>query len=107
LVSVIKGKTWTEDVWEQGVENIWTEEGLNNWRLEKMHSEELHNLYSSPNIIRITKPRRMRWARHVTCMGEKRDACRILVGKQEGKTSLGRPRCRWEDNIKMDLRETE
>jgi hypothetical protein len=74
LVSVITGRTWTEDVWEQGVENIWTEEGLNNWRLKKMHSEELHNLYSAPNIIRITKRRRMRWAGHVTCMGEKRNA---------------------------------
>jgi hypothetical protein len=61
-------------------------------------------LYSLPIIIMI-KLRRMRWAGHVACMGEKRNACRILVGKLEGKRPLGRPRRRWEDNIRMDLRE--
>jgi hypothetical protein len=64
-----------------------------------------HNLYSSPSIIRIIKSRRMIWAGHVARMGENRNACRILMGKPEGKRSLGRPRCRWVDNIKMDLRE--
>jgi hypothetical protein len=74
------------------------------WR--KLHNEELHNLYSSPNIIRMIKSRRMRWAGHVACMGEERNAYRILVRKPEGRRPLGRPRCRWVDNIKMDLRET-
>jgi hypothetical protein len=60
-------------------------------------------LYSSPSIIRIIKSRRMRWAGHVTRMGEKRNACRLLVGKPEGRRPLGRPRRRWVDNIGMDL----
>jgi hypothetical protein len=64
-----------------------------------VHNEELHNLYSSPSIIRIIKSRRIRWAWYVTRMGEKRNA---LVEKSEGKRQLGRPRCRWVDNIKMD-----
>jgi hypothetical protein len=71
----------------------------------KLHNEELHNLYCSPSIIRIIKLRRMRWAGHVACMGEKRSAYRILVGKPERKRPLGRPRRRWEDNIRMDLRQ--
>jgi hypothetical protein len=71
------------------------------WR--KLHNDELHNLYSSPNIIRIIKSRRMRWAGHVSRMGEKRKVYRLLVGKTEGKRPLGRPRRRWIDNIKMDL----
>jgi hypothetical protein len=69
----------------------------------KLH-EELHSLYSSPDIIRMNKSRRMRWVWHVTRMREKRNAYRILVGDPEGKRPLGRPRRRWEDNIKMDLR---
>jgi hypothetical protein len=69
------------------------------WR--KLHNEELHNLYSSPSIIRIIKSRRMRWAGHVAGMGEKRNVYRLLVGKPEGKRPLGRPRRRWIDNIKM------
>jgi hypothetical protein len=73
------------------------------WR--KLHNEELHNLYSSPSIIRIIKSRRMRWAGHVTRMGEKRNVYMLLVGKPEGKRPLGRPRCRWIDNIKVDLLE--
>jgi hypothetical protein len=63
--------------------------------LRKPHNEELYNFYSSPNIIRITKSRRMRWRGHVVKMGNKRNACRILVGKPEGKRPLGRPRRRW------------
>jgi hypothetical protein len=59
----------------------------------------------SPDIIRMIKSRRMRWAGHVGGMGETRNACRILVGKPEGKIPLGRPRRRWVDNIKMDLRD--
>jgi hypothetical protein len=73
------------------------------WR--KLHNEELHGLYSSPSIIRVIKARRMRWAGHVACTGEMRGAYNILVGRPEGKRPLGRPRRRWEDNIKMDLTE--
>jgi hypothetical protein len=73
------------------------------WR--KLHSRELHNLYSSPDIIRLIKSRRMRWAGHVARMGEGRSVYRVLVGKPEGKRPLGRPRRRWEDGIKMDLEE--
>jgi hypothetical protein len=62
-------------------------------------------LYSSPNIIRIIKLRRRRWAVHVAQMGEKRNVYRLLVGKPEGKRPLGRPKCRWIDNTKMDLLE--
>jgi hypothetical protein len=73
------------------------------WR--KLHNEELHNLYSSPSIIRMIKSGRMRWAGHVAQIGEKMNAYRILVGKPEGKRPLGRPTHRWVSNIKMDLRE--
>ncbi|KAJ4442069.1 hypothetical protein ANN_11935 [Periplaneta americana] len=73
------------------------------WR--KLHNAELHALYSSPDIIRNIKSRRLRWAGHVARMGESRNAYRVLVGRSEGKRTLGRPRRRWEDNIKMDLRE--
>jgi hypothetical protein len=73
------------------------------WR--KPHNEELHNLYSSPSIIGIIKSRRMKWAGHVARMWEKRNVYRLLVGKPEGKTALGRPRRRWIDNIKMDMLE--
>jgi hypothetical protein len=73
------------------------------WR--KLHNEELHNFYSSPNIIRMMKSRRMRWAGHVARMGETRNAYRKLMGKPEGKRPLGRPRRRLIDSIKIDLRE--
>jgi hypothetical protein len=73
--------------------------------VEKLHNDELHNLYSSPNIVRVIKSRRMWWAGHVARMGERRGVYRVLVGRPEGKRPLGRPRRRWEDNIKMDLRE--
>jgi hypothetical protein len=71
----------------------------------KPHNEELNDLYSLPNIVRVVKSRRMRWAGHVARMGEDRDVHRMLVGKPEGKRPLGRPRRRWEDIIKMDLQE--
>jgi hypothetical protein len=71
----------------------------------KLHNEELHILYSSPDIIRQIKSRRMRWAGHVASMEEERKLYRVLMGKPEGKTPLGRPRRRWEDGIRMDLRE--
>jgi len=77
------------------------------WR--KLHNEELKDLYSLPNIVRVVKSRRMKWAGHVARMGEGRGVHRVLVGKPEGKRPMGRPRHRWkdrwEDNIKMDLRE--
>ena len=73
------------------------------WR--RMHNEELNDLYSSPNIVQVIKSRRMRWAGHVARMVEERGVYRVLVGKPEGKRPLGRPRRRWEDNIRMDLQE--
>jgi len=73
------------------------------WR--KLHNEELNDLYSSPNIVRVVKSRRIRWVGHVARMGEGRSVYRVLVGKPEGKRPVGRPRRRWEDNIEMDLRE--
>jgi hypothetical protein len=73
------------------------------WR--NFHSEKLHILYSSPNINRQINSRRMRWAGHVARMGEERNVQKVLMGKPEGKRPLGRPRCRWEDGIRMDLRE--
>jgi len=71
----------------------------------RLHNKELSDLYSSPNNMRVIKSRRMRWAGHVARMGEERVAYRLLVGKPEGKRSLGRPRRRWVDNIGMDLKE--
>jgi hypothetical protein len=79
------------------------EEVMGEWR--KLHNEELHNLYSYPDIIRQDKSRRMRWAGHVARMGEERKVYKVLVGKPERKRPLGRPRRRWEDGIRMDLRE--
>jgi hypothetical protein len=73
------------------------------WR--KLHSGELHNLYSSPDIIKQIKLRRMRWAGHVAHMREGRKVYRVLVGKPEGKRPHERPSCRWEDGIRMDVRE--
>jgi hypothetical protein len=73
------------------------------WR--KLHNDELHSLYSSPNIVMAIKSRRMRWAEHVACMGEGRGIYRVLVGRPKSKRPLGRPRHRWENNIKLDLRE--
>jgi hypothetical protein len=75
------------------------------WEWRKMHNGELHNLYSSPDIIRQLKSRRMRWAGHVARMGGGRNVYRVLMGKPEGKRQLERSRRRWEDGIKMDLRE--
>ena len=75
------------------------------WR--KLHNEELNDVYFSPNIVRVIKSRRMRWAGHIARMGKSRGVFRVLVGKPEGKRPLGRPRHRWEDNIKMDLQEVD
>jgi hypothetical protein len=73
------------------------------WR--KLQNEELHDLCSSPNIVRVIKSRSMRWDGHVARTGEGKGAYRVSVGRPEGKRPLGRPRRRWEDNIKMDLGE--
>ena len=73
------------------------------WR--RLHNEELNDLYSSPNIVRVIISRRMRWAGHVARMGEEKRVYRVLVGKPEGRIPLGRPRRRWLDNIRMDLQE--
>jgi len=73
------------------------------WR--KLHKEELNYLYSSPNIVRVIKSRRMGWAGHVARMGERRGVYRVLVGNPEGTRPLGRPRHSWEDNNKVDLQE--
>jgi hypothetical protein len=79
------------------------DEATGDWR--RLHNEELNDLYSSPNIVRVIKSRRLRWAGHAARMGEGRGAYRILVERPEGRRPLGRPRRRWEDNIKMDIRE--
>jgi hypothetical protein len=73
------------------------------WR--KLHNEELNDLYSLPNSVQVVKSRRMRWSGHVARIGEERGVQRVLVGKPEGKRPLGRPRRRWEDNMKLDLRD--
>jgi hypothetical protein len=75
------------------------------WR--RLHIEEINDLYSSPNIFRVIKSIRLRWGGHVARMGERRGVYRVLMGKPEGKRPVGRPRRRWEDNIKMDLQEVE
>ena len=73
------------------------------WR--RLHNEELHSLYRSSNIVRVIKSRRLRWAGHVARMEEGRSSFKVLTGKRTGKIPLGRPRRRWEDNIRMDLEE--
>jgi hypothetical protein len=80
-------------------------EAAGEWR--KLHNEQLHDLYSSPSIIRIVKSKRMRWAGLVARMREKRKTYTLFVGKPEGKRPLGRPRRRWVVNIKMNLGEVE
>ena len=89
-----------------GLDTVWNFVSRGNsltgkWR--RLHNEELNDLYSSPNIVRVIKSRRMRWAGHVARMGEERRVYRVLVGKPEGKRPLGRPRRRWVDNIRIDL----
>jgi hypothetical protein len=81
---------------------------MNIWRTrrwKKLHNEELHDLYSSPHIVLVIKSRRMRWAGHVACVGERTGVYKVLVGKPGGKRPLGRSRRRWKYNIKMDLQE--
>ena len=98
--------TWNVTTWSPVLRKIFgakRDEITGEWR--KLHTAELHALYSLPNIIRNLKSRRLRWAEHVARMEQSRNAYRVLVGKPESKRPLGRPRHRWEDNIKMDLRE--
>ena len=79
------------------------DEIIGEWR--KLHNEKLNVVYASPSTVRVIKSRRMRWAGHVTRMGERIDVYRVLVGKPERRRPLGRPRRRWEENIKIDLQE--
>jgi hypothetical protein len=79
------------------------EEVAGGWR--KLHNEELHNLYASPDIIRMIKSRSMRWVGHVACMGEVRNAYKTFIAKPGGKRPLERSKRRWDDNIKMDVLE--
>ena len=78
-------------------------EATGEWR--ELHNDELNDLYSSSNIVRVINSRRMRWADHAERTGERTGVYRVFVGKPEGKRPLGRPRRRWEDDIKMDLQE--
>ena len=77
------------------------DEVIREWR--KLHDEKLNDLYSSPNIVRVIKSRRMRWAGHVARMGERKGVYRVLLGKPDRKRTHGSPRRRWKDNIKMNL----
>ena len=87
----------------RGIFGSKSDEVTREWR--KLHNEELNDLYSSPNTVRVIKSRRMRSAGHVARIGKGRGVYRVLVGKPEGKKPLGRSRRRWADNIKMDLQE--
>jgi hypothetical protein len=86
-------------------ENIWAQEGRGKGEWRKLHNEELHDLYCSPNIVRMIKSRMRRWAGHVARMREGRGVYRVLVGKPEVKRPLRIPRRRWEDNLKIYLQE--
>jgi hypothetical protein len=112
-VVLFGGETWSPTLGEEHRPRVFEnrvlrifgrkrEEG-GSWR--KLHNDELRNLYSSSNIVRVIESRRMRWAGHGIRMGEGRGVYRVLARRPEGKRPLGRSRCRWEDNIKLDLRE--
>ena len=102
VADVAGGKLWVfENMVLRRIFGPRRDEVTGEWR--RLHNEELNDLYSSPNIVRVIKSRRMRWTGHVARMGEERVVCRVLVGKPGGKRPLGRPRRRWVDNIRMDL----
>jgi hypothetical protein len=113
-VVLYRYETWSLTFWEERKLRVLdnkvlrrifgprTDEVTEDWR--RLHNE-LNDLYSSPNIVRVIKSRRMRWAGHVACMGEERGVYRVIVGKQEGRRPLGRPRRKWVDNIRMDLQD--
>jgi hypothetical protein len=107
FVSHFGGGTETEGFENRVLRKISGPKREENGSWRKLHNDELHDLYSSPNIVSVIKSRGMRWAGHVARIGEGRGAYRVLVGRPEGKRPLGRPRCRWEDNIKIDLGETD
>jgi hypothetical protein len=105
LVSHFEGGTQTEGSENRVLRKIFGPKREEDGSWKKLHNDELHRLYSSRNIVRVIKSRRMRWAGHVARMGEGRDVYSVLVGRSEDKRPLGRLRRRWEDNIKMYLRE--
>ena len=108
-------ETWSLTLWEEGKLRVFEnkvlrrifgprrDEVMGEWR--RLHNEELHDLYCSPNIVRVIKWRRMRWTGHMARLGEERGVYRVLVGKPEGRRPLGRPRRRWVHNIRMDPQE--
>jgi len=108
-------ETWSLTLWEERklrvLENMVLrrifgprkDEVTGDWR--RLHNEELNDLHSSSNIVRVIKSIRIRWAGHVAHMSEEMGVYRVLMGKPEGRRPLGRPRCRWVDNIRMDLQE--
>jgi hypothetical protein len=87
----------------RGIFGLKRDAATGEWR--KLHNEELNDLYSSPSIVRVIKSRIVKWVGHVAHMGESRGVYRVLVGKSEGRKPLGRPRHRWDYNIKMDHQE--
>jgi hypothetical protein len=104
--SHIEGRAYVEGVREQGAkEDIWDKRDGVTGEWSRLHNKELHDLYSSSNVIGVKRSRNMRCAGHVPCMGDRRGTYRVLVGRREGKRPLGRPRRRFEDNIKKDLQE--
>jgi hypothetical protein len=83
--------------------NTWPKRGKVRGKWKKLYNEELNDLYCSPNIVQVSKSRRVRWVGHAACMGEKKGVYKVVVGKPEGQRPLGRPRHRWKDNMKIDL----
>jgi hypothetical protein len=102
-VTIITDFVKTRLFLQRNTKNDKRDEVTGEWR--RLHKEELNSLYSLPNIVRVIKSRRLRWAGHVARMGERRGVYGVLVGKPEGKRPLGRPRRRWKDDVRMDLQE--